>query len=140
MVRSSRREFLLGGAALCVSPRMSVAESLKETLSAEEASIQLLPERYGQTRIWGFEGAAPGPEIRLMQGSRVKKRLINNLPEATSTHWHGVRIDNAMDGVAGLTQNAIVKETPPPLSGSVKRTARRAARSAPCQSPSWSRG
>ena len=107
MVRSSRREFLLGGAALCVSPRMSVAESLKETLSAEEASIQLLPERYGQTRIWGFEGAAPGPEIRLMQGSRVKKRLINNLPEATSTHWHGVRIDNAMDGVAGLTQNAI---------------------------------
>ena len=109
MVRSNRRKFLLGGAALCASARMSVAQNVKETLSAEEASIQLLPEKYGETRIWGFEGAAPGPEIRVVQGSRVKRRLINNLPEATSTHWHGVRIDNAMDGVAGLTQNAVAQ-------------------------------
>ncbi|MCG7860503.1 multicopper oxidase domain-containing protein, partial [Flavihumibacter sediminis] len=31
----------------------------------------------------------------------------NKLPQATSLHWHGVRISNAMDGVAGLTQDAI---------------------------------
>ena len=29
------------------------------------------------------------------------------LPVPTSIHWHGVRIDNAMDGVAGLTQEAV---------------------------------
>ena len=49
----------------------------------------------------------PGPEIRVAQGGRVQRRLINELPQATSTHWHGIKIDNAMDGVSGLTQAAV---------------------------------
>ncbi len=32
---------------------------------------------------------------------------MNDLPQASSVHWHGLRIDNAMDGVAGLTQDAV---------------------------------
>ena len=31
-------------------------------------------------------------------------RLVNELPEPTSIHWHGVRLPNAMDGVPHLTQ------------------------------------
>ena len=31
-------------------------------------------------------------------------RLVNELPEPTSVHWHGVRLPNAMDGVPQLTQ------------------------------------
>ena len=49
----------------------------------------------------------PGPEIRIPQGGRVQRRLVNDLPQATSIHWHGIRIDNAMDGVSGLTQSAV---------------------------------
>ncbi len=67
---------------------------------------QLLPEGYPQTEVWAFDGAAPGPEIRVAQGARVKRRLVNDLPQPTSVHWHGIRIDNAMDGVPGLTQAA----------------------------------
>ncbi len=43
----------------------------------------------------------------MRRGRRVQVRLVNRLEEATSIHWHGVRIANAMDGVAGLTQDPV---------------------------------
>ena len=43
----------------------------------------------------------------MAQGERVQRRLVNRLAQGTSTHWHGIRIDNAMDGVSGLTQDAV---------------------------------
>lgn len=61
----------------------------------------------GATDIWGYDGAAPGPLLRVTRGAEVKVRLINELPEPTSVHWHGVRIANPMDGVPGLTQPPI---------------------------------
>lgn len=102
-----RRQVLGGMAALAAMPSRVGAQDVSESFRAQIADLQLLPEQYAKTRVWGFEGLMPGPEIRLQQGQRVRKRLINDLPDATSTHWHGIRIDNDMDGVAGLTQAAV---------------------------------
>jgi len=41
------------------------------------------------------------------QGDRVRVTLLNRLPVATTLHWHGIRVPNAEDGVAGLTQDAV---------------------------------
>ncbi|MGY9046329.1 hypothetical protein P775_15620 [Puniceibacterium antarcticum] len=49
----------------------------------------------------------PGPELRIAQGARVQRKFLNEMPQASAIHWHGIRIDNAMDGVAGLTQAAV---------------------------------
>jgi len=38
-------------------------------------------------------------------------RVVNDLAEPTSVHWHGVRLPNAMDGVPGLTQAPIAPGT-----------------------------
>ncbi|MDQ7071630.1 MAG: multicopper oxidase family protein [Rhodobacterales bacterium] len=76
-------------------------------IDAQVRNIQLAPPNYAQTEIWGYDGKMPGTEIRLSQGQRVQRTLQNNLPQATSIHWHGIRSDNAMDGVAGLTQDAV---------------------------------
>ena len=54
-----------------------------------------------------FDGTVPGPELRVVQGDRVRVTLVNRLPVATTLHWHGVRVPNAEDGVAGLTQDAV---------------------------------
>jgi manganese oxidase len=37
----------------------------------------------------------------------VRLFVTNKLPEHTTIHWHGQRLPNGMDGVAGLTQPAI---------------------------------
>ncbi len=60
-----------------------------------------------QTGVWGYNGAVPGPEIRVRQGDRLRVLVENQLPQETTVHWHGLRIPHAMDGVPDLTQPAI---------------------------------
>ncbi|MFI6984327.1 multicopper oxidase family protein [Embleya sp. NPDC050154] len=55
-------------------------------------------------RTWAYGDRAPGPEIRVTAGGTVSARLRNGLPQETTVHWHGVRIDPAMDGAPGLSQ------------------------------------
>ncbi|MDH3715431.1 MAG: multicopper oxidase family protein [Gammaproteobacteria bacterium] len=57
-----------------------------------------------QTAVWTYNGNVPGPVLRVRQNDEVRVRLHNQLPAGTTIHWHGIRIDNAMDGVADLTQ------------------------------------
>jgi FtsP/CotA-like multicopper oxidase with cupredoxin domain len=52
---------------------------------------------------WAYSGSVPGPLLRATAGERVTVQVTNGLPEPTSVHWHGLAIDNAMDGVPGLT-------------------------------------
>ena len=44
------------------------------------------------------------PVLRMRRGTPFALRLDNRLDEPTTIHWHGLRIDNRMDGVPFLTQ------------------------------------
>jgi FtsP/CotA-like multicopper oxidase with cupredoxin domain len=57
--------------------------------------------------LWGYNGQSPGPTIEAVEGDKVRIYVTNRLPEHTAVHWHGLRLPNGMDGVAGLTQPAI---------------------------------
>jgi len=57
--------------------------------------------------LWGYNGQSPGPTIEAVEGDKVRIYVTNKLPEHTAVHWHGQRLPNGMDGVAGLTQPAI---------------------------------
>ncbi|MEO8164273.1 MAG: multicopper oxidase domain-containing protein, partial [Betaproteobacteria bacterium] len=56
--------------------------------------------------LWGYNGQSPGPTIEVVEGDKVRLFVTNHLPEHTSIHWHGQRLPNGMDGVAGLNQPA----------------------------------
>lgn len=56
---------------------------------------------------WFLDGAYPAPEIRVREGETMQVVLDNQLPEPTSIHWHGVPVPNGMDGVPGVTQDAV---------------------------------
>jgi FtsP/CotA-like multicopper oxidase with cupredoxin domain len=56
---------------------------------------------------WGYNGSTPGPTIECVEGDRVRIYVTNKLPEPTTVHWHGLIVENGMDGVAGVTQKAI---------------------------------
>jgi FtsP/CotA-like multicopper oxidase with cupredoxin domain len=60
-----------------------------------------------KVNMWGYNGQSPGPTIEVVEGDRVRIFVTNKLPEHTSIHWHGQRLPNGMDGVAGLNQKAI---------------------------------
>ena len=76
-------------------------------LDIRPGQATLLDEGGPKAAIWGYDGQVPGPLIRARRGKPLTVTVINNLPQPTSVHWHGIRIDNAMDGVAGLTQAPI---------------------------------
>lgn len=75
-------------------------------LEASPGGLRLLPGPAPETAIWGYDGGVPGPILRFAKGEEVKVRLVNRLDQPTTLSWHGVRIANAMDGVASLTQAA----------------------------------
>lgn len=76
-------------------------------LRAAAGQAALRPAPYGPTDVWSYNGSLPGPEIRVLQGDRIRVLAENGLNEGTTVHWHGIRTPNAMDGVPFLTQDPI---------------------------------
>lgn len=111
LMSMSRRRFLVGAGALSLAtatPARQVAAQ-PQILRARKGTARLAPDKYPETPIWGYEGQTPGPMLRIRQGARLTRQFVNELPQASTIHWHGIRIANAMDGVPDLTQTA----TPP---------------------------
>lgn len=65
----------------------------------------ILPGR--RVDAYAVNGQVPGPRLRVTEGDRVRIHVRNELPEATSLHWHGMILPNRMDGAADVTQEPI---------------------------------
>ncbi len=74
-------------------------------LTAEPTPLNIVPG--GATPGLAFNGQFPAPVIRAKQGKPLRIHFINKLSQETTIHWHGIRLDNAMDGVPYLTQAPI---------------------------------
>ena len=105
----SRRGFLSGAAALSGAAFLpnAAAAGPQVELTAMRAQAQLLAPPRPATPVWSYGGDLPGPELRFRQGDRLSLHARNDLDTPTSIHWHGLRVPNAMDGVAHLTQPPI---------------------------------
>jgi FtsP/CotA-like multicopper oxidase with cupredoxin domain len=112
----ARRRFLTGLAGLAAAPLLPLRGSaqvarepalVEARLVAAPATAQLVPKEYPSTKVWAYNGTAPGPVLRVRQGDRLRVQVENCLAEATTVHWHGVRVPNAMDGVPVITQPPI---------------------------------
>jgi FtsP/CotA-like multicopper oxidase with cupredoxin domain len=91
---------------------MPVAEDLNPdpnvlelAIEARVADVEILPGI--KTSAWTYNGGIPGPFIRAKVGDRVIVHFKNSLPDATTIHWHGLRVPNEMDGAPGVTQPPI---------------------------------
>ena len=57
---------------------------------------------------YALNGTSPGPTLTVKQDELVEVRLRNeSVTEGVTLHWHGLDVPNAMDGVAGVTQDAV---------------------------------
>lgn len=60
-----------------------------------------------RVRMLSYNGSVPGPTLRVRQGSEVVVRVANDGDTEATVHWHGLRLDNAYDGVPFDTQPPI---------------------------------
>ncbi len=94
---------LLSAAAGGDSAGSSIAE-YELNVAAREAH----PD--GRSRqIWCYNGQLPGPLIRAKLGQKLRIKVVNHLPVATSVHWHGLHQPGTwhMDGVDKVSHEPI---------------------------------
>ena len=128
----SRREFLgiTGGLAAAVAlgacsntsgadridprgPEVSAAEAARTRPGAAVTALDLTASAFDLALgslvapTWAYGDRVPGPEVRMRAGDILEARFINDLPVATTVHWHGIRLRNDMDGAAHVTQDPV---------------------------------
>ena len=74
-------------------------------LIAQVVKRQIAPNKI--IDVWGYNGTAPGPTIQVNQGDQVRIIFDNQLPEATSIHWHGFEDAIGYDGMPGISQQPV---------------------------------
>ena len=72
---------------------------------ARVATVEIAPGL--KVDAWTYNGAIPGPTIRVKVGDRLIVHFTNNLPRPSTIHWHGLRIPIDMDGVPGYSQDPV---------------------------------
>ena len=114
-----RRRLLRGGALLGGSAALAAwlpawaqpvsagLTSSLQTLSGPEIELKVTTDTIridGRTaRAVTMNGTVPAPLLRLREGQTVRLRVVNDLDEETSLHWHGLLVPFQMDGVPGVS-------------------------------------
>jgi FtsP/CotA-like multicopper oxidase with cupredoxin domain len=85
------------------------------------ADTSMMTRRYGYRMDDGtpfLPGMEPGqaPLILIQKNQPTDVVIVNNTPDATSIHWHGLEIDSYSDGVVGVGGYAHMP-TPPIMPG-----------------------
>jgi FtsP/CotA-like multicopper oxidase with cupredoxin domain len=93
-------------------PSRSITELIADPARAADVRVNLVAQQQpsGSKSLarYTLNGTSPGPEIRAIQGQLVEVHLHNeSVTDGVTLHWHGVDVPNAMDGVAGVTQDAV---------------------------------
>jgi FtsP/CotA-like multicopper oxidase with cupredoxin domain len=95
-------------------PARSITDLVTDPSRPADVRVDLVARRMELSidgrSVAGFtvNGTSPGPEIRVIQGQLVEVHLRNeSVAAGVALHWHGVDVPNAMDGVAGVTQDTV---------------------------------
>lgn len=69
---------------------------LEVNLVAKANTVAILPGN--KTKVLNYNDQLPGPMLHARVGDRIIVHFKNELTEATTVHWHGLRISDTMDG------------------------------------------
>jgi FtsP/CotA-like multicopper oxidase with cupredoxin domain len=85
-------------------PRVD-GNTIRYELTAKKAEQEV--ESGKKLEFYTFNGSVPGQEIRVKVGQQLEVNLTNELDEPVTIHWHGYPVPIDMDGIPGVTQNAV---------------------------------
>jgi FtsP/CotA-like multicopper oxidase with cupredoxin domain len=96
-----------GGAGHAHGGGISVASLTGPTTGNPAVTVTLTARK--ENGRYTINHETPGPEITAVVGQLVQVTLVNdNIADGVTLHWHGVDVPNAEDGVAGITQDAVL--------------------------------
>ncbi|MEV0581775.1 multicopper oxidase domain-containing protein [Nonomuraea sp. NPDC050310] len=81
---------------LRIPPLLQAGADGRFTLTMKAGTTEFVAGKPAPT--WGFNGSYLGPTIRARRGDRIRMRVVNELDEPTTVHWHGMRLPAKMDG------------------------------------------
>ncbi len=70
--------------------------TVEVNLTAAVTKLSLLPGITSE--VFAYNGHVPGPTLDVREGDRVIIHFRNELPEATTVHWHGIHLPFESDG------------------------------------------
>ncbi|WP_296542167.1 multicopper oxidase family protein [Rhodoferax sp.] len=76
------------------SPKAGV---FRATLRAAPVTVTILQDRT-KTEFWAYNDLLPGPLIEVTEGDTVEIEFINDLPQESTIHWHGLPVPSEQDG------------------------------------------
>ena len=79
-----------------LEPDSESASEITYTVTAQAGETAFLEGKTTQTL--GYNGSYLGPVLVVREGQEVHIKTENQLAEATSFHWHGVKLPSDMDG------------------------------------------
>lgn len=82
--------------SLAIPPQITPDAQQKIVLNIQQGVSQFIPT--ASTTTWGYNGSLLGPALKLKRGQPVTININNQLPEATTVHWHGLEISGEEDG------------------------------------------
>lgn len=88
-----------------VTTDQKVVNGKEVTLTAQASNLEIEKGKY--LPVWTFNNSVPGPQIQVTEGDTVTVHLKNKLDVPVTIHFHGVVLPHAMDGVPGVTQDAV---------------------------------
>ncbi len=88
--------------------RPTTGTVVTRTLTAAPTAVDLGGR---MVNTWAYNGSVAGPLIRVTAGDRLDLHLVNQLPDPTTVHWHGLALRNDMDGVPGVTMGPVAPTT-----------------------------
>ncbi len=57
--------------------------------------------------MYAYNNQVPGPLLRVQQDATIIVNFTNAIELPSAIHWHGIRLENAFDGVAHVTQDPV---------------------------------
>lgn len=63
-----------------------------------------------EVKMLAYNGSIPGPILKVPQGAEITLNFKNETDVPTTIHSHGVRLDNAFDGVPDVTQKEVLPD------------------------------
>lgn len=69
----------------------------RATLRAAPVSVAIMQDGT-KTEFWAYNDSLPGPLIEVMEGDTVEIEFINDLPQPSTIHWHGLPVPSEQDG------------------------------------------